>query len=395
MRILLIHRYFWPDNAPYAQMLYKIARGLSGAGHEVSVLTTLPSHNWDRTVEVPYSDLSHGVKIRRLPLLPEFGRKIFFRVVNTGLFALQVFFYLLFRPPGVAMVASTPPVIIAAIVRYACKVRRIRYVYHCQDIHPEAMAIAGILPKKYTYNVLRGIDVKNVDCASSTVVLSEDMKKTLIDRGCCNNNINIINNFIFDNIQADNSDVVLDQEKFTVLFAGNLGRFQGIEKIIDAAKLLNDDDVHFIFLGDGIEKNNLKLQAADLVNKTIFFLGHRPLHEALAYMQRADIGIISLAPGVIKVAYPSKTMMYLSMGLSLLALVECESSLSEFIHKYQVGYVSPTMKPDDIKETILRAKKNKASLRKDRIRIKDLAEELFGEKVIINRWRNMFNRIEQ
>lgn len=394
MRILLIHRYFWPDNAPYAQMLYKIAQGLSDAGYEVSVLTALPSHSWDNTVKVSYSETSHGIKIKRLPLLPEFGRKIFFRIINTGLFALQIFFRLLFRQTDVVMVASTPPVIIAAIVRYASKVRGFQYIYHCQDIHPEAMLLAGVIKKGFFYNLLQNVDSKNVNCAAATVVLSEDMEKTLIEREKCNKNIHIINNFIFENIQTDNPDIEFHRAKFTILFAGNLGRFQGLEKIIDTAKLLqNEKEINFVFLGDGIAKNHLEIQAGNLIDKTVFFLGHRPIHETLGYMQLADIGLISITSGVIDVAYPSKTMMYLSMGLSLLVLVEQDCSLSKFIKQYHLGYVSPTAEPEDIQKTIVAAKNNKIQLRRDKSRINQLAEEVFGEDVTINHWVNLYKQL--
>ncbi len=395
MRILLLHRYFWPDNAPYAQMLYKIARGLKDAGNEVSVLTTLPSHNWDDSVKVPYFESSHGIKIRRLPLLPEFGRKIILRIINTGLFAVQVFFYLLCRQADVVMVASTPPVIISAIVRYVSKIKGFRYIYHCQDIHPEAMLLAGVINDGFFYKLLQKIDTKNVSSSSRTVVLSQDMENTLIERGSCKNNIHVINNFIFDSIPAVERKADLDNEKFNILFAGNIGRFQGLEKVIDVAKLLqNEEEINFIFLGDGIAKTDLELRAGDLLGKTVFFYGHRSLHETLEYMQLADIGLVSINPGVIKVAYPSKTMMYLSMGLPLLLLVEQESSIAQFIEQHHLGYVSPTAVPDTIKETILSAKHNKIQLRQDKLRIQQLAKDVFGEEVIINKWTTLYKGIE-
>lgn len=399
MQILLIHRYFWPDNAPYAQMLYKISLGLSNAGHEVSVLTTLPSHSWNNTVKVLYSEISHGINIKRIFLFPEFGRKIFFRILNTGLFALQILFYLLFlRNTDVVMVASTPPVIISTIVRYVSRLRGFQYIYHCQDIHPEAMLLAGVIKKGFFYKLLQNVDKKNVACSSATVVLSADMEKTLIERGNSEHNIHIINNFIFDSISAADDDVGLDdldKAKFNVLFAGNLGRFQGLERIIDTAKLLqNDMEINFIFLGDGIARASLELQAKNLINNTVFFLGHHSIHESLRYMRFSDIGLISVSPGVIKVAYPSKTMMYLSMGLPLLALVEQDSSMSNFIQQHHLGYVSSTVEPADIKKSILAAKNNMIQLRLDKLRIKQFAEEVFGEDVTITQWLNLYKQIK-
>jgi len=394
-KITLIHRYFWPENTPYAQMLRKIAMGLV-ASYEVSVLTTQPSHTWDNHhKKFPGFEISDGIKIKRQTLLPEFGRKILLRAINTLLFAIWIFIKLLFRKTDFVMVATTPPVLIATVVRWVSRIKGFRYIYHCQDIHPEALNLIGALKKGILYNVLQKMDLKNICSASAVVVLSEDMKGTLIKRGVSGGNIHIINNFIFETKRDDAFFIEPQNTDFTILFAGNLGRFQNLDKVIEAAKLLKDnEEIKFIFLGDGVERKKLETAAGGLLNKTVNFLGHVPVSKVLRYMEHADIGLISIASGVTQVAYPSKTMMYLAAGLPLLVMVESDSNLAKFIEENHLGYVCGKHSPNALAETIKTAFHHKEALRGDRKRIADLAERVFGEEVVVRQWIDLFQQLK-
>jgi len=395
MRIAIVYRDFWPDNSPYAQMLFKLAKGFATAGHEISVLTARPSHNRNHHLKVPNFEIIEGVRIRRLPLFPEFGRRVFFRFLNTILFALQFAILLLCRRTDLVMVVSTPPVVNAAIVRYVSFLTGFKYLYHCQDIHPEALRLGGAKINRFVYDVLLKIDTENVRNAKVAVVLSEDMKSTLLNRNIEGKNIHVINNFIFEKLLLQHESQGVDQDRpLRILFAGNLGRFQGLDKILDAAEILKDNsDVEFVFLGDGIERAALERRAGNLLGKSVHFLGHQPLQATLKEMEISDIGLVSIMPGVIKVAYPSKTMMYLSVGLPILALVEANSSLADLIIKYDLGYLSDADDVASLVDTIKTAAQNKAKLRQDKERIQKIAARYFAEEVIIGKWQALLKSI--
>ncbi|MHC4837863.1 MAG: hypothetical protein ACYTF3_06720 [Planctomycetota bacterium] len=87
MRILLIHRWFWPAAPPYASMLRSIGRELVEEGHEVTVLTAQPSYNRATRVEKrPRVEQLDGMTVRRVRLLPESKRNYLMRGLNMLLF---------------------------------------------------------------------------------------------------------------------------------------------------------------------------------------------------------------------------------------------------------------------------------------------------------------------
>ena len=70
--------------------------------------------------------------------------------------------------------------------------------------------------------------------------------------------------------------------------------------------------------------SSLEELAGTLVGQTVEFLPHQPMETALQVMRSADLALVSLAPGVSKAAFPSKTIAYLEAGCRLLVVAEPE-----------------------------------------------------------------------
>jgi len=86
-------------------------------------------------------------------------------------------------------------------------------------------------------------------------------------------------------------------------------------------------------------------------------------------------------------------MMYLSVGLPILALVEANSSLADLIIKYDLGYLSDADDVASLVDTIKTAAQNKAKLRQDKERIQKIAARYFAEEVIIGKWQALLKSI--
>ncbi|MDP8978708.1 MAG: glycosyltransferase family 4 protein, partial [Actinomycetota bacterium] len=368
MNILLVHRHFWPDVPTYPLLLRLLGRHLRAEGHAVTVLSTQPSYNGAyRGPRPPGREWLDGVDVHRLALLPERGRARAARVLNAGLFVLTVTAHILVRGGryDVVVVSTLPPVAMGAAVRVVTGMRGLGYVYHCLDIHPEAAVQGGLLPDGVRLRALRGIDRRTCDRARAVVVLSEDMRRTLLARGGAADNIHVINNPVAH--EADDPRPAEETgepvppgpcpdgaDPLVVLFAGNLGRFQGLEHVVDAAgTLAHRADIRFVFLGAGRAREDLERRAGALVGRTVIFLDHRPVAEASRLMRRADLGIVSLRPGVIHVAFPSKTMQYLQAGCRVLAVVEPDSELARFVRRERVGRTVAPGDPAGIARAVL------------------------------------------
>lgn len=392
MKILVLHRYFWPQPYPYASMLKDISESFN-LKHDVTVLTTLSHAKNEVDLRKQWSS-DTGIQLKTLKLDIEKQSGIPRKLLNSLYWGFWVMYKLITTRADIVMVATTPPVIMATIVRWASKIKGFRYIYHCQDIHPEAMQLSGNLNNKFFYNVLRSMDKKTMENAWRIITLSTDMKNTIRRRGLDTNNVEIINNFIFE--EAPNTDKTTKNQsnkKTQFLFAGSLGRLQNLEMLMEALICLKDegqeDSIEFIFMGDGSAKDNMVRIKDDNDLDNVTFLGHRSTSDAVDAMQNADFGIVSISEGICSVAYPSKTMMYLGNGLAVFALVNKNTELHNFITNNNLGYSTDANTPQDIANSIKEACELIGTADLNRSRIRKIANEHFSKEVILNKFSKL------
>ena len=397
MKILVIYRHYWPDATPYAWILKTIAERLAADGHNVTVYSAQPSYNDIGLKSCPRQETIGGVRILRRSLTPEKKTRLWTRILNSLLFLAGSILHVLLSPRyDLVLVNTTPAILQGATARIIKILRGIPYIYHCQDLHPEAGLYGGKFKPGILYRVLEWLDRMTVQDAATVVVLSPDMEGTLRERGLSVANVAIINNLIINEVKND--DVIIPTQLepkpglFRAIFAGNLGHFQGLETIIEAALLLADhSEIEFLFLGNGLAKPFLEEKAGDLVGKTVLFHDFVPMDIACKVLESADVGIVCLQNNVFKVAFPSKTMMLLNAGCPLLLVVEPESSLSKFVVEEKLGRTCPPGDPQIVADMICDIASAKEVWRKERERIRLVAENNFGQEVILQKWSHLVN----
>lgn len=395
MKILLIHRYFWPDTPPYAAMLRTIGRRLVQDGHDVTVLSSQPSYKANVALEKQVSpQVSDGMTVHRVALLREANRSVLFRLINMVYFPLSILWFVLFKGRfDVVMASTAPPVVVGAAAALGVKLRGGQFFYHCMDIHPEIGAISGEFRNPLIFKALRALDTFSCNVANKVIVLSADMKKAIEQRPSFRKgNITILNNFSMpehgEAVRVD-AGLLKDKGKFRLLFAGNIGRFQGMEVFVDAMRLLrHNPEIELVFLGEGNALTSFKKLAHDL--DSVVFLPHQPVAVARAVMKDADLGIVSLSKGIYKYAFPSKTMTYLAEGCPLLLSVEKESELAKFVVENNVGVCAEPGSPESVAGAVELLLHNKVKHMEMKKAAKSLSTNVFADDVVLNQWSSLF-----
>ncbi len=353
LKALLIHRFFSPDSPPYAVILKNMAKVFQGMGYSVDVLSSQPSYKPRdfRKHERYKTVISEKYKIFRIPVLKMKINKIN-KLINYFWFPFAVFFWLLFRGKYTVVTVSTaPPVILSFFVAIVCQLRNSKLIYHCMDIHPEIGRISGEFRNKYIFKLLLWMDNYTCKSAFRVIVLSNDMKKSLVLRGIdlVVGKIDVINNFELPSSKHEkvNKSLLKDPGMYRIVFTGNIGRYQDLDSFI-LALVGNDriDNFELVFVGEGEVKKRLEIMAKSL-RGIVRFLPHHPIDIAKAIIEDADMAIVSLSEGVIDYAYPSKTMTYLSQGTPILLSVEEKSEISKFVLDNDIGV---RVEPSNLRE---------------------------------------------
>jgi len=294
------------------------------------------------------------------------------------------------------MCSTAPPVLLGAFTALASKLRKSKFIYHCMDIHPEIGKLSGEFSNPLLYKLLSKLDQFACTSAYKVLVLSNDMKNTLLARpGKKVENIEILNNFAIqslgDKAQADSESLPHFQGKrFKILFAGNIGRFQGLESFVDAMDIIKENnDIELIFMGEGTALQGLKTKVNEMKLSNVSFVPHQTVSAARQYMAMSDLGVVSLTKGIYRYAFPSKTITYMATACPLLVVVEAGSNLAETVVSNKLGYTALPNNPESIAASVLEAYENRGVL--DKTVIKDYFDENFDTNKLLMRWTSLIN----
>jgi len=403
LRVLLVHRYFWPDSPPYAVLLRAIAAHWAANGHNVQVLSSQPSYT-AHTSSRPAARVEQvdGFTVRRLRMRPDRGGFLR-RHRNMLRFSLLVALRILIGPRrDVVMCSTVPQVLLGWATSWAAARRRTAFIYHCMDLHPEIGRLSGEFSHPLVYRALMRLDLAACRRAAAIVVLSEDMREALLlrDRGLADR-IVVLNNFDLPDYGVGDGESTVSREDdvVTVVFTGNLGRFQGLDLI--TAAVLSDAPamarLRLVLMGDGTALETITDQVARAPiehRDRVVLLPHGSVGRARALMRIADWGLVSLAPEVVRYAYPSKTATYLSEGLPVLAAVEGDSALARDVEAWGVGVHLPLTSPDAVRAALARLVEQDVGTRTAmREQAREVWRREFAAERALTRWDELLDGI--
>jgi len=405
VRLLVVHRHYWPDATPYAFMLRKLSEEYVCADHDITVLASQPSFRPELKIPKQASmEIKNGVVIRRLWTVQNTGRSMFVKILAFLLYCAQVFLYVAKNGANYDVVLSTttPPVVGAWVLRQACRFRRLPHIYHVLDIAPEILLNRSVFSRNsWIYRTLLRMDTENCRAACQVVTLSTDMKRTLVNRGIDESGVCVINSFKLDEefdleSRRNSSDAPeLAESKFNIVFTGNLGNFQALDVILEAISKTENPKLAFTFVGEGDFKSTLIERSKQIHNVTVRIVPHQPVAAVRKILDQADMGLVTLAPGISSYAYPSKVMGYLSAGCPVLAVTDPDSELATMVEDKKVGRFVSINSVDGLSAAFDRLPADMIDSNSMRSAARKLYDEAFSFEIALLSWKGVLDRMEE
>lgn len=336
MRILFLTQWFNPE--PQFKGL-AFAKELQRRGHQVEVLTGFPNYPGGKVypgyrIRLVQREVMEGVPVIRVALYPSHDRSPLRRIFNYLSFALSA---TLMGPWLVAkadvMYVLHPPATVGLPAIAISLLRRIPFVYDIQDLWPDTLRSTGMLRFGWM------ITLVDVWCrfvyrvAGGIAVLSKGFERTLLERHVPRGKIRVIPNWC-DEEQLHPGELRKEEQhwfhgRFSIVFAGNMGKAQALETVIQAAALLQSrcPQVQFILVGNGVEAEGLKLKAEQSGADNLVFLPGRPVSQIGPVLHHADALLVHLKRDpLFEITIPSKIQAYLSVGRPILCGVSGDAS---------------------------------------------------------------------
>jgi len=348
LRILLLNEYYPPDTSATAKMASLVVETLAER-HEVVVLAGRPSY--DPFERHPFYLLRRGhrgnVTVERVgsTTYPRFRMR--HRLANylTYLF-LAVPRALTIRVDLV--LAMTDPPIAGIVGAFVAMLKRRPFVYNIRDMYPD-MALGGeiLQPSRWT-RIWERLHRWALGRAARIIVLGEDMRDRIVAKGVAPAHIAIVRDGadIPDSLASTDHPVAREIRgdfKFVALHAGNLGFYGAWDTLLAAARLVANEDVGIVFVGEGAHRPRLEAAAQGCSN--VRFLPFRPAEQVPFVLAAGDVHIITVRRGLEGVVVPSKLYPVLAAGRPVLAVTPEESDVARIVRRTGCGLVANPDEP--------------------------------------------------
>ncbi|EPC4948302.1 colanic acid biosynthesis fucosyltransferase WcaI [Salmonella enterica] len=352
MKILVYGINYSPELTGIGKYTGEMVAWMAREGHEVRVITAPPYYpQWkvdERYSAWRYRREEGEATVWRCPLYVPKQPSTLKRLLHLGSFALSSFFPLMaqrrWKPDRI--IGVVPTLFCTPGMRLLATLSGARTVLHIQDYEVDAMLGLGMAGKGKRGSVARLATafersaLRNVDNVST---ISRSMMNKAREKGVAAEKILFFPNWsevarfqdVNDaDVTALRQQLGLPEGKKIVLYSGNIGEKQGLEKVIDAAERLRDRPLIFAIVGQGGGKARLENMARERGLPNIKFLPLQPYDALPALLKMGDCHLVVQKRGAADAVLPSKLTNILAVGGNAVITALPHTELGQLCARY-------------------------------------------------------------
>ena len=403
MNILFFNRSFYPDTEATGQFLTELCEDLVSYGHNVCVIAGKSSQTNEKYKLFFVRQENHkSIEILRIGGTTFPKKYLALRIINLATYFILAFIggFFVKSKPDVVIVQTDPPVL-GLLGIFFSKWHKAKFIYSCKDLYPEVGIITGKLTNPFLNYLLKIINLFSFRLADKVICLGESMKKLIVNKGIDESKISIIHDWAdtrylypVSNEQNPFREKYKLSNYFTVMYSGNIGLTQGLEKLIElASHFKHKREILFILIGDGVLKNKLIEDAKNLNLTNIMFLPYQSKEELKFSLSAPDVHLITSQKGLSGVIVPSKIYGILACSKPFLAWIDRDNEVAKVAQRYKSGIIVP---PGNVRSMIRAV--NWISNHRDLLTLmgnngRNAAEKEFDRKVSISKFNSILSEL--
>ena len=402
--LIILSQYFYPDLSSTSQLLTELAEDLNEYGYHIKVYTVKPSYLKSK-IETKKEEIYKGIDIYRVAATRFNKNNIFSRLINFFSYVFLVFSKLLFQKDKYPLLIVSNPPFLSMIGLLFRKIRKQKYIYLIYDIYPEIAVKMGYLKEKnIIVKLWDKINYQVLINAEKAIVLGEYMAEKIEKKYQLfeDHKIKIIHNWADEHfiipIKKEENWFVKKynlEDKFIILFSGNIGLLQDLSTVINAAeKLKVYKDILFLFIGEGGGLNKLRTIVSQKKLHNVKFLPYQSKEKFPYSLNASDISIIALKKGVEGLAVPCKTYGILASGRAVLGLVGDNCEVADVIKNAECGFRVDQGDVDGLVEKIKYIYKNPNELKNMGENSRKYFEKHFTRSQMTKKYYEILENIE-
>ena len=369
MKILIVTPFYKPDLGPSAPLFHLLSRGLVEQGHEVTVIAAVP-HYPNGFVDEPYRkgfiqrSVEDDVNVIRIRVPSVDRSRLLMRALQFTTYQVGASVASLGVNCDIALVTNPAletwlPFVVNVILRNKPA------IFSVHDLYPHVGVSLGIFHHKFVIDTVAWLEKFCLRHSKVVRILTESFRPGMWELGVPDDKIVLLYDWVdTDLIQPLSRRNGFAREhgledKFVVMYAGNIGLSQGLENLLGAAQKLSDhEDIHFALVGEGAAKANLMKEVEEKGLKNVTFIPFQPRERLPEVLSTANLSMVMLRCGVGVTALPSKTYSILASGRPMLASVDRDCETADLVIQSGAGVCVEPEDVDAIVEKILYLKDN-------------------------------------
>lgn len=340
MNILLIHQYFLEDNDAGGSRWNEMTKTWADKGHTVTVLAGMMHANGKEKIK-EYKGLHFKLKqqgeitVWRCHVSEAYNKSFIGRLWGYFSFMFSSIWAGLFKVKGKfdVIIVTSPPLFVGFSAYIISKFKGLPFVFEVRDLWPESAIDTGVLTNKFIIKLAYWFEALMYRKAKLVNVLTPAFYNTLRDKkNVAESKLVMIPNasdFSLSENLLQTFDVAQfrkDQQldgRFVITYVGAHGVANHLEQILSAGKALEDTNVLFLLIGQGMEKERLKTMAVEMDVRNVRFLDPVPKHEVFKYILASEMGASVLKRvDTFKTVYSNKTFDYMSCRKPILMAID-------------------------------------------------------------------------
>jgi colanic acid biosynthesis glycosyl transferase WcaI len=405
MKIILSCINYAPEHAATANYSTDSSLFFIEQGHQVNVVTAFPYYpQWKKRKQdkgrlFQREQYQNAEVFRGYLYVPE-NVTTLKRLWHELTFSLFAFLNFLRAGRPDAIIIFIPPFSIGVIGVLAKLLWKRPLIINIQDLPLDAALALGMIKPGLFTRIIQKIENWVYRNADLVTTISPAMMDNVRSKGVAQDNLVLVPNWI----DLRNYEVAIEKDKFiskypdqktkfTIAYAGNFGKKQGLDILLHLAKQLeSEQSIHIFIIGDGADKPRL-LNLADEMNlANVTFLPFLSQDEYKEMLEDIDLVFIAQRNEAGNNFFPSKLLGLMAQGKPVLVSADIDSELARVIQEAGCGLVSPygdiPALASNVKQILASPQKLSSMGEKGREAVKS-----FDRQVVLEDWHEAIKKI--
>jgi putative colanic acid biosynthesis glycosyltransferase WcaI len=342
MRIIIWGINYAPEFTGIAPHNVALCEFLHNRGHDARMISAFCYYpTWTKRPEDKgqfyRTDVINGVPVHRCWHFVPTRASALKRILHEATFVFTSTLRVLSLPAADVYVIVSPPLLLGAAAWLVTRLKRAPFVFHVQDLQPDAALRLGMLRAGGFARMLLALEAFAYAKAARVSSITRGMLAVFRGKGVPESKLTYFPNAI--DLQNDTPPPErgefrrrhdFAEEEFLAIYAGNLGVKQGLDVLLETAPLLRTPRIRIVMCGDGAQREILAQRVRELKLRNVTMIPLQKGEDYRALLADVDVCFITQQAGSGNSFFPSKLLGLLAEAKPVVTVAapECELALS-------------------------------------------------------------------